>query len=280
MFLCVLFLRTLGTECEGLSALQTLKQTASDPTRSTTFNYASEALNNSFFLSTLVSSSLSFRPIVLYRILIILSILSQTPTPIPLDPSSSLAQSITNSFSSYSAFQSKFSSHVAGLHPSSGAYVWLVTDISGNLGLVGTYAGGTVLVYQRIQMGNVPSMGAILGEKIAIKTSLAVDEKDVDGKKKKIVGGASKFATIPAGSRSDSTLDLFNRGSGYATGQANADSRKPIHPLMCLSLHPHCYLGDYGVWGRQEYVERWWNAIDWTKVSASYEMITSKGKAT
>lgn len=131
-------------------------------------------------------------------------------------------------------------------------------------------------------MGNVPSMGAILGEKIVIKTSLAVDEKDEDGKPKKslINGGlGSKFTTIPAGSRSDSTLDLLNRGSNHAAGQANADSRKPIHPLMCLSLHPHCYLGDYGVWGRQEYVERWWNAIDWTKVSASYEMITSKGRA-
>lgn len=35
--------------------LQTVKATASDPSQSLAFNYASEALNNSFFLSTLVS---------------------------------------------------------------------------------------------------------------------------------------------------------------------------------------------------------------------------------
>lgn len=34
--------------------LQTVRQTASDPTQTLVFNYASEALNNSFFLSTLV----------------------------------------------------------------------------------------------------------------------------------------------------------------------------------------------------------------------------------
>lgn len=43
-----------GTEVEHLSVLQTIKQTASNPSQTLAFNYASEALNNSFFLSTLV----------------------------------------------------------------------------------------------------------------------------------------------------------------------------------------------------------------------------------
>ncbi|GAA5887009.1 hypothetical protein JCM3774_005130, partial [Rhodotorula dairenensis] len=42
-----------GTELEDKSVLQTLKEAARDPTRTLAFNYASEALNNSFFLSTL-----------------------------------------------------------------------------------------------------------------------------------------------------------------------------------------------------------------------------------
>lgn len=49
-----------GTEVESLSVLQTVKQTASNPAQALAFNYASEALNNSFFLSTLVSSRVPF----------------------------------------------------------------------------------------------------------------------------------------------------------------------------------------------------------------------------
>lgn len=44
------------TDLENKSVLQTLKESARDPTRTLVFNYASEALNNSFFLSTLVST--------------------------------------------------------------------------------------------------------------------------------------------------------------------------------------------------------------------------------
>ena len=49
--------RSLGTQYADHSVLETVKQTASDPSQTLAFNYASEALNNSFFLSTLVSSS-------------------------------------------------------------------------------------------------------------------------------------------------------------------------------------------------------------------------------
>lgn len=45
---------TPGETFESASVLQVLRQTAKDPTMALTFNYASEALNNSFFLSTLV----------------------------------------------------------------------------------------------------------------------------------------------------------------------------------------------------------------------------------
>ena len=47
-----------GTESEASSVLQTLHKTAEKPAETLQFNYASEALNNSFFLSLLVSHSL------------------------------------------------------------------------------------------------------------------------------------------------------------------------------------------------------------------------------
>lgn len=54
-----------GTESETQSVIQTLLSSASKPDEALLFNYASEALNNSFFLSTLVSRTplgLSLRP--------------------------------------------------------------------------------------------------------------------------------------------------------------------------------------------------------------------------
>ena len=46
-----------GEPYAGASVLETLKQTATDPSQTLAFNYASEALNNSFFLSTLTVSA-------------------------------------------------------------------------------------------------------------------------------------------------------------------------------------------------------------------------------
>lgn len=46
-----------GTVLEGKSIVQTVIEAAQDPNRVLEFNYASEALNNSFFLESLVRLS-------------------------------------------------------------------------------------------------------------------------------------------------------------------------------------------------------------------------------
>lgn len=44
----------VGTELENKTIAQTVIETAGDPNRVLTYNYASEALNNSFFLNSFV----------------------------------------------------------------------------------------------------------------------------------------------------------------------------------------------------------------------------------
>lgn len=39
-----------------------------------------------------------------------------------------------------------------------------------------------------------------------------------------------------------------------------------IVPLLCVSTWEHVWLHDYGVRGKREYLERWWDTIDWNKV--------------
>lgn len=263
---------TRGTPNQDLSVLQTLLKTAADPTQALTFNYASEALNNSFFLSTL-------------------SPVQNSPLP---SPNSKFANAIatTPSFKSLAGLISHFSAHVAGLHPSSGAYIWLVTDAKGNLGVVGTYAGGSVLVQGRIQRNKGFTGLGVLGEDLKDKVMrddqgrvLRDERTPIVEKDENLAVSAASSARISGkstrgGMRSgnfDNLLSGLEAGSDMAS--ALGSTSKDLHPLLCLSVHEHCYLTDYGVWGRKDYVENWWTFIDWTKVSEAYETIVTEAAA-
>ncbi|SGY20521.1 BQ5605_C016g08082 [Microbotryum silenes-dioicae] len=236
-----------GTPVENQTVLQTVKQTAANPEQVLAFNYASEALNNSFFLSTL------------------------TPKPTPPSPSSSFLLSLASTpLRDMAGLISHFSAHVAGLHPSSGSYVWLVTDASGNLAVVGTYAGGTPLVHQRSQVGRIEGP-RVLGE--------ALPEPKTDGSSysstlSKSSEPQSAWGTVPPSNKTRSnpnkTSNLLNEAA-YTGSISQGQVGKTIHPLCCISTHEHCYLHDYGVWGREEYVKNWWGQVDWRKVEESYQ---------
>lgn len=43
-----------------------------------------------------------------------------------------------------------------------------------------------------------------------------------------------------------------------------------IHPIFCLSLHPHVYIPDYGVWGKEKYIQNFWKSVDWAKANERY----------
>ncbi|KAL8279208.1 hypothetical protein RQP46_008464 [Phenoliferia psychrophenolica] len=257
------------------SVLETLKQTATDPSQTLAFNYASEALNNSFFLSTLTKSD--------------------TPTPHP-SRNSALSSAISrSSLESFPSLISHFSAHVSGLHPSSGAYVWLATDQSGNVGVLGTYAGGTLLVHQRKQMGDLlhPAAAKVLGEKLTPKeisgnaAAAAPAPTSTDGTTDAVAdapatpaaGGwtVDPTARKPKGKPAASSDSVAGHLLPMFTASASEkDIGRSILPLACISLHPHCYLADYGVWGREEYVRRWFGAVDWQKVEASYDRFVKR----
>lgn len=38
-------------------------------------------------------------------------------------------------------------------------------------------------------------------------------------------------------------------------------------------MHEHCWLPDYGVWGQEEYLARFWNVLDWSAVGGLYERL-------
>ena len=46
-----------------------------------------------------------------------------------------------------------------------------------------------------------------------------------------------------------------------------------LSPLMCISVHEHAWMSaGLGVWGKEEYLRRFWSVVDWRKVSDVYRL--------
>lgn len=64
-------------------------------------------------------------------------------------------------------------------------------------------------------------------------------------------------------------FDRSQAGAGYGGGGVftpQAPGGTDVTPLLCLNTWEHVYLTDYGVAGKGEYVQQWWETIDWEKV--------------
>jgi Fe-Mn family superoxide dismutase len=59
-------------------------------------------------------------------------------------------------------------------------------------------------------------------------------------------------------------------------GTSNSDIKiagtgKTLHPLFCVSVFEHAWLcAGYGVWGKEEYMRRFWDVVDWKKANSRY----------
>lgn len=47
-----------------------------------------------------------------------------------------------------------------------------------------------------------------------------------------------------------------------------------LYPLFCISVHEHAWMAaGYGVWGKEEWLKKFWTVLDWGKVSQAYGKI-------
>lgn len=61
-------------------------------------------------------------------------------------------------------------------------------------------------------------------------------------------------------------------GAASAVGRKDASvppGAVSVTPVLCVSTWEHVYLHDYGVGGKQEYLKRWWDAINWGEVDVN-----------
>ncbi|KZT62371.1 manganese and iron superoxide dismutase [Calocera cornea HHB12733] len=216
-----------GTEYEAKGIADTVIESATKREDALIFNYASQALNNSFFLDSLVPTSVHLMH----------------------DISADLHKHLEEHYGNVQQFISYMSAAAMGMVGS--GWVWLVIDAQGRLATVATYGAGTMLIRARAQANPMGS-------------------RDLP-----LFGGAWE------GERAGAPRPLLPRrkalrspdGSGVVQLPLTADAAnfkffgQSLNPIMCISVHEHAWLHDYGVWGKEEYLKRFWTVLDWDKVS-------------
>lgn len=50
------------------------------------------------------------------------------------------------------------------------------------------------------------------------------------------------------------------------TGPGGLDSQ----PILCVNTWEHAWMMDYGIAGKDEYLERWWDRVNWNIVQDNY----------
>ncbi|KAF1953939.1 manganese and iron superoxide dismutase [Byssothecium circinans] len=77
-------------------------------------------------------------------------------------------------------------------------------------------------------------------------------------------------------SQSPESYQPLNRVGAF--GRASNVEQKPkkpkkplggvdVSPLLCVNTWEHVWLHDYGITGKRQYLEAWWDKIDWNKVT-------------
>lgn len=222
---------------------------------------------------------------------------SQTPSQTPEKSleNSPMQEALSNNFGSPTSFISHFSSYAMGMFGT--GYVWLVMDGADNLAVVGTYGAGTVLVQGTVLPQKARELDALagtiddsssttlpLGNGSAASSGFGTAGRQTRTYHSSAVVKAADGFNFPArqgGSAYERegapTSYLQNMGesskASAAAARSNPDRFKSIHPLLCLSLHPHVYIPDYGICGKEEYIRNFWGNVDWQLCYQRYQKV-------
>lgn len=163
-------------------------------------------------------------------------------------------------------------------------YVWLVMDSVDNLAVVGTYGAGTVLVQGTVlpeKDHELASLAGTVGSPSSSTQSASASGINSFGQNRsyhstsiiKDIAGFPERAP-PSSSYNDYLGNMGESAKASAPEmRSNQDRFKSIHPLLCLSLHPHVYIPDYGICGKEEYIRNFWGNVDWELCYKRYEKV-------
>lgn len=186
-----------------------------------------------------------------------------------------LGIAIRQDFGSLEQLKSTVSAAAMGM--SSSGWIWVALDNRATMGVIPTFGAGTLLVRSR---GRVLTSGdTVLGETYSALTTRPTPHPTTSS----ATSGPSTpqptrsfHTSARAGSiyGSEKPIGLYGRdtdGEAFEGEVPTADFDKigtHLYPLFCLSVHEHAWLtAGYGIWGKEEYLKRFWTVLDWKKVS-------------
>ncbi|KAI2618502.1 manganese and iron superoxide dismutase [Hypoxylon sp. NC1633] len=217
---------TAGTDFEQSDALAILKATAREPSQAPTFNYASMAHNNALFFENLANVNTPGQP-------------GYEETSGEDRIPQGLKKALVQQFSSIETLRREFLATAMGMFGP--GFVWLVKNAhSFEMRILTTYLAGTPYTAGHWRRQGVDMNTQGIGSPDTVQGWLA---------------------------RSQTGAGADN-GAGFAkTAPGGTDTI----PLLCLNTWEHVWLRDYGIGaggmgGKRQYVEAWWEVIDWHKV--------------
>ncbi|KAF6762899.1 Manganese/iron superoxide dismutase [Ephemerocybe angulata] len=252
------------TPLESQTVVQTVLETATQRENTLAFNYASLALNNSFFLDNI------------------------KPPPAHAlnhehEISQDLAAAINKHYGSIRQLKSSYSAAALGM--SNNGWVWFVSDGMGVLGVLPTLGPGTLLVQSRTYMAN--EQGLILGDSYAQAQGTSEPSSSptpTDPLPGVAPSSPASGVSSPISPRPTEPGRRFaHSGSGVIFGAYKpAGLHSPqtptirnvgevLYPLFCVPVFEHSWIQKYGVWGKEPWLQQLWPVVDWAKVSESYK---------
>lgn len=155
-----------------------------------------------------------------------------------------LAEIIRDSFSSLESLRTTFIATADAMFGP--GFVWLVKNISDNeLNILTTYIAGSP--YPAAHFRRQPV--------------------DMNNLTTNIIPGIRPYMLH----QQTEALNAVVRGSAGSFGEVSRHENSvagaaEIEPLLAVSTWEHTFIEDWGAWGKREFLEQWWEKIDWELV--------------
>lgn len=161
----------------------------------------------------------------------------------------------------------------------SSGWIWLVRNERRDLAAVPTFGAGTLIVSERRQSTSEPRV-------YERKKSMALGRSQAASSPRSPAAGQNQRKQHSHSTRSlhllpmATAVDLqVRQAHPFAHDPDQRNNRTSllgvgdhIMPLFCISVHEHAWMSaGYGVWGKEEYLKRFWSCLDWGTVLKGYE---------
>ncbi len=155
-------------------------------------------------------------------------------------------------------------------------YVWLLVDKTGHLAVYPTFGNGTLLVRSSDFLptrANAKYSTSVVGEEA--QSSSTSSNYRVHNTPPATSSPASGASHPPPPLNPHSQTLSYMPGPEFKTAPMPGASTTDVatvgdvlYPLFCVSVHEHAWMSaGYGVWGKEEWIKKFWSVVDWEQAS-------------